>query len=379
VRPRDSTPAASAPRHNILVKSISLILVTAALLCAEAPRVGDIEFYGLHKLSEQKLLHMLHLKPGDPLPPSKGDLEEELEKIPGVVLAHVEAACCEEGKTTLFIGIEEKGAPHLAFHTPPSGEAALPGDVVDIYQQFLEKVRDAAHRGSTAEDLTTGHSLMADPAARLVQFQFADFAAEHLALLQDVLRDSGDEEQRAMAATIIGYAPNKKDVVNDLENAMQDSDEDVRSNALRALNAIAVLARLEPRRGIQVSPTWFVEMLNSIVLTDRTRAANALVSLTDQDPNAARVPIAAQTAAAQDVAAALDQIRDRALDSVVEMAQWKNLQYALPSFILVGRLAGMNEQEIQKAWTSGGRQAVVGIALNSKKKKTSMGPVEKLE
>jgi hypothetical protein len=361
------------------VKSISLILVTAALLCAEAPRVGDIEFYGLHKLSEQKLLHMLHLKPGDPLPPSKGDLEENLEKIPGVVLAHVEAACCEEGKTTLFIGIEEKGAPHLAFHTPPSGEATLPGDVVDIYQQFLEKVRDAAHRGSTAEDLTTGHSLMADPAARLVQFQFADFAAEHLALLQDVLRDSGDEEQRAMAATIIGYAPNKKDVVNDLENAMQDSDEDVRSNALRALNAIAVLARLEPRRGIQVSPTWFVEMLNSIVLSDRTRAANALVSLTDRDPNAARAPIAAQTAATPDVAAALDQIRDRALDSVVEMAQWKNLQYALPSFILVGRLAGMNEQEIQKAWTSGGRQAVIGIALNSKKKKTTMGPVEKME
>jgi HEAT repeat protein len=212
-----------------------------------------------------------------------------------------------------------------------------------------------------------------------VQFQFADFAAEHLALLQDVLRDSGDEEQRAMAATIIGYAPNKKDVVNDLENAMQDSDEDVRSNALRALNAIAVLARLEPRRGIQVSPTWFVEMLNSIVLSDRTRAANALVSLTDRDPNAARAPIAAQTAAAPDVAAALDQIRDRALDSVVEMAQWKNLQYALPSFILVGRLAGMNEQEIQKAWTSGGRQAVIGIALNSKKKKTTMGPVEKME
>ena len=351
------------PRHNILVKSICLCLVTAALLCAEAPRVGDIEFYGLHKLSEQKLLHALHLKSGDPLPPSKGDLEDELEKISGVVLAHVEAVCCEDGKTTLFIGIEEKGAPHLAFHSVPSGDAVLPDDVVEIYHQFLDAVRDAARRGSTDEDLTNGHSLMADEHSRLLQFQFQDFAGAHLPLLQDVLRDSSDDDQRAMAATIIGYAPNKKEVVNDLENAMQDPDEAVRSNALRALNAIAVLSRLKPRLGIQVSPTWFVEMLNSIVLSDRTRAAKALVTLTDQDASAA-----------------LDQIRERALDSVVEMAQWKNLQYALPPFILVGRLAGMNETEIQKAWTSGDRATVIGIALGAKpKKKTGMGPANKIE
>jgi len=349
-------------RQNKLVKFICLSLLTAALLWAEAPRVGDIEFYGLHKLSEQKLLHTLNLKPGDPLPPSKGDLEDALEAVSGVVLAHVEAACCEGGKTTLFIGIEEKGAPHLAFHSRPAGDAVLPGDVVEIYQQFLDAVRDAAHRGSTAEDLTGGHSLMADPHARLLQFQFADFAGAHLQLVRDVLHDSDDDDHRAMAATLIGYAPDKKDVVDDLENAMQDPDEAVRANALRALNAIAVLARLQPRLGIRVSATWVVEMLNSIVLSDRTRAANALVTLTEQDT------------------AALAQIRERALDSVVEMAQWKNLEYALPPFILVGRLAGMNEQEIQKAWTSGDRQAAIAIALGAKtKKKPGMGPANKIE
>lgn len=333
------------------------------MLCAQAPRVGDIEFYGLHKLSEQKLLHALHLKPGDALPPSKGDLEDRLEEISGVVLAHVEAVCCEGGQTTLFIGIEEKGAPHLAFHSPPTGDAVLPGDVTEIFHRFLEAVKEAAHRGSTAEDLTSGHSLMADPDARLLQFQFADFAGAHLDQIREVLRDSSDDEQRAMAATLTGYAANKKDVVNDLENAMQDPDESVRANALRALNAIAVLARLQPRMGIRVSPTWFVEMLNSIVLSDRTRAAKALVTLTDND-----------------AAAALDQIRDRALDSVMEMAQWKNLRYALPAFILVGRLAGMNEGEIQKAWTGGDRQAVLAIALGTKtKKKPGMGPTNKIE
>jgi HEAT repeat protein len=170
--------------------------------------------------------------------------------------------------------------------------------------------------------------------------------------VRDVLRDSDDAEQRAIAATVIGYAPDKKEVLNDLVYALQDPDEAVRSSALRSLNAIAVLARLQPQLGIHVPATWFVEMLNSVVLSDRTRATNALVTLTDQD------------------AAALDQIRDRALDSVVEMAQWKVLRYALPPFILVGRLAGMNEQEIQKAWTSGDRQTVIGIALGARRRRS---------
>jgi hypothetical protein len=334
------------------VRVVSVLICAASLLVAQAPRIGDIEFYGLHKVSEQRLLRALQLKAGDPLPPSKGALEDELEKISGVVLAHVEAVCCEGATATLFVGIEEKGAPHLAFRTPPSGDAVLPQAVADTYHKFVEAVRDAARRGVMAEDLTNGHSLMADPEARALQEKFADFAGAHLPLLREVLRDSAEEEQRAMAATVIGYAPNKKDVVNDLEYALQDPDEDVRANALRALNAIAVLARLQPRLGIRVSPTWFVEMLNSIVLSDRTRAATALVTLTDRN-----------------AAGALAQIRDRSLDSVVEMAQWKDLRYALPAFILTGRLAGLTEPEIQKAWTGGNRQTVIDLALRPRRRK----------
>lgn len=351
-------PAPSTLRPITFVKTLYICAFAASLLWAQAPTVGDIEFYGLHKLSDQKLLRAVHLKVGDPLPPSRGDLEDQLAAVPGVVEAHVEAACCDGGKTTLFIGIEERGAAHLDFRSPPTGEVTLPADTADTYTRFLEAVRDAAHRGSTAEDLTNGHSLMADPDARALQRLFIEFAGAHLTLLREVLHDSADEEQRAMAAAIIGYAPDKKEVINDLEAALQDSDEDVRANALRSLNAIAVLARLEPALGIQVSPTWIVEMLNSIVLTDRTRAADVLVTLTTTNG-----------------AAALSQIRERALDSIVEMAQWKELRYALPPFILAGRLAGMNEPEIQKAWTAGQRQAVIGLAMAvEREKRPAMGP-----
>ena len=69
--PEMRTPRPSSVRQNTLVKSLCLFLITAAFLPAQPPRVDDIEFYGLHKLTDQKLLHTLHLQPGDPLPPSR--------------------------------------------------------------------------------------------------------------------------------------------------------------------------------------------------------------------------------------------------------------------------------------------------------------------
>ena len=307
------------------------------------PKIGHIEYYGIHKLSTGRIARALGVKTGDPLPPSKGNLEEKLDRVPDVVQARVEAVCCgEDGAAILFVGIEEKGAAHFAFRSPPAGNAVLPDEVSANYQKMVAAVADAARRGSTAEDLTQGHALAADPDARALEEGFADYARDHLELVRDVLRNSAEDEQRAMAASIIGYAPDKNKVVGDLEYAMQDPDESVRANALRSLAAIAVLAVREPQKGILISPTWFVEMLNSVVLGDRMKAATALVNLTEKN---------GQTT--------LGQIRARALGSVLEMAQWKSLRYALPSYILLGRMAGVSEKIIQDSWSSGHRDVVV--------------------
>jgi hypothetical protein len=112
------------------------------------------------------------------------------------------------------------------------------------------------------------------------------------------------------------------------------------------------LAAKQPDLGIHLSPTWFVEMLNSIVLSDRTRATKALINLTDSRP-----------------AATLDLIRERALPSLVQMAQWRSLRYALPAFILLGRAGGLSEDQIQESWTRGDRAATVLQVLGAGKKK----------
>ncbi len=324
------------------MKPLVLCLLAAALAAGQAPRVGDIEIYGLNRIAAERVRRALNVKGGDELPPSKGDLEDRLEQIPGVVQARVEAVCCEEGRAVLFVGIEERGARHFAFRSEPAGQATLPSGIIEIYEHFLEALQEAAQGGAMAEDLTEGHPLSSDLAVRAYQKQFVALARDNLKILREVLRNGSDPEQRAIAAAIVNYAPDKAAVLDDLQYAMQDPDEAVRANAMRAVNAIAVLAAKKPDLGLRIPSTWFVEMLNSISLSDRTRAASALVNLTDKDARAA-----------------LDQIRARALPSVVEMARWKTLRFALPAYILIGRMAGMTEKQIEDSWTKGEREAVI--------------------
>jgi hypothetical protein len=51
------------------------------------------------------------------------------------------------------------------------------------------------------------------------------------------------------------------------------------------------------------------------------------------------------------------------------MARWRDLEHALPGFILAGRLAGLDEKGIQAAWVGGDREAVIERALNPKTKR----------
>jgi hypothetical protein len=323
--------------------------IVGVLLCAtalaQAPVVGEIEFYGLHALTPERILSAVRLGTGDPIPPSKGALEDRIAEIPGVVLARVEAVCCQGRRTILFIGVEERGAPHASFRSPPAGEAVLPQDLVDAYNQFLGAVVHAAGQGRAAEDLTAGHSRMDDPAAAALQDRFLAFAADHVDLLRAVLRNASDDDQRAIAAAVIGYVPKKEAVVDDLQYALQDPSDAVRANAARALNAFAVA-------GIKVSPTWLIELLHSVVLGDRVEAVRTLLTLTDKP--------------APDVVA---QLRDRAMPSLIEMARWKTPSYALPPFLLVARVAGLTDAQAQESWRKGDRESVIGKATGAPQRK----------
>ena len=84
---------------------------------------------------------------------------------------------------------------------------------------------------------------MHDPAARAIQERFVTYAKRDLGQLRLVLQSSGDAVHRALAALVLGYAPDKPAVVEDLVHGISDPDEEVRNNAMRAL---MVFADIEP-------------------------------------------------------------------------------------------------------------------------------------
>ncbi len=295
-------------------------------------------------------------KVGDPLPSSE-TAEDRINKVPGVVASRMEATCCAAaGKMILYVGVEERDTPHLEFHPAPTGDARLSNALYDDYLSLLESVEGSIRGRNADEDLTNGYSLMADPYARVIQQGFLPLVEGNLANLDQVVRESSDPEQRAAAAYLLQYGPRSrktnKVITDALQYALRDQEDIVRKNALRALRAVFVGAKLHPDQNVPVDSPWLVEMLNSVVWSGRRNAAEILVNLTEKDNQAT-----------------LDLIRERALPAIVEMARWQTLDHALPAFVLAGRLEGLNEDEIKAAWVHEDRESVLGDLADKKHKK----------
>jgi hypothetical protein len=336
------------------VRPFCLLAFAVSLVAAAdniTPRIGLIEVYGDHKVSAQKIRAALNAKVGDPLP-SRQEAEMRVDKVPGVLVSRVEAACCSGTGMILYVGVEERDSPHVEYHQAPTGAMTLPAGLLDGYRKLLDNAAASLRGRNADQDLTNGYSLMADPESRDLQLSFLPAVAENLALLDQVVRQSADSEQRAAAAYLLQYGPRgprtNRVIVDALQYALRDQEDEVRENAVRALQAVAIGGKLHPEQQIHIEPTWFVELMNSVVWTDRHDATLALVNLTEaRDPET------------------LQLLRDRALSSVVEMARWHDLQHALPAFILAGRLAGLDEQQIKIAWIGEDRESVLKQALNS--------------
>ena len=329
----------------------ALLLITplfAATGTDLTPHVGAIEIYGARKVPLQKILKALAIKPGDILA-SREDAEDRVNKVSNILVSRVEAACCTGHDMILYVGVEERDAPRMEFHPAPTGSLVLAPSIVANYRRFLDEVEDSIRGKDADEDLTNGYSLMADPDCRSLQSGFIPVVAADLPNVANVVRQSTDPEQRAAAAYLLQYAPRGSRttpvMVDGIQWALQDDDDTVREAALHSLRAVMVGARLHPDQEIHIEATWLVALMNSVVWSDRFHASQALATLTET-PNPS----------------ALDLLRSQALPSVVEMARWRDLKHALPSFLLAGRLAGMDEAQIKEAWSKEDREPVVQAA-----------------
>jgi hypothetical protein len=334
------------PFNSLTVAALAFA-ATYHVAAQQSVSVGILDFYGLRQITEAQLREALRIVEGDTITESTlRTAEKRLQALPGVSDARVDGVCCDNGKTIVYAGIEEKGTPAPRFNAPPKGRARLPDDVVRAGAAFEAAFEKAIERGDLQEDQSQGHSLMHDPGARAVQEGFVALANRYDRQLREVLRDSDKPEQRALAAQVLGYAADKASIVGDLSSAMRDPAADVRNNATRALWVIATFAQKAPDRKIQVPADPFVDLLNSLTWTDRNKSSLALMSLTEpRDP------------------ALLSTLREKAVPALTEMARWKSRGHAIAPVMILGRVAGIPEKDLTSAASIGSHATIVDAAL----------------
>jgi len=340
-----------------VIRSGVITVIAAAALAAfssrgaaQLPRVGIIDLYGLHKTSPQEVRDALGISVGDSLTAiTLLQIPAKLAALPGVASASIDPVCCEDGKTMLYVGVAEDSVPALELRAPPNGASRLTGDVIAAGTAFAEAHMRAVMRGFVKEDVSQGHSLMADSAARMIQLQFVTLAAKHLDTLRKVLRTSSDADHRAFAAEVLAYHANKQAVVGDLVYAMRDPDRDVRNNATRGLWVIAMYSQQHPELKINVPYEPFIDLLNSIAWTDRNKSSLALMQLTEsRDP------------------ALLAALKARAFDSIVDIARWTNPGHSMAGVVMLGRIAGIPDPEIYAMFERGERDKIIQAARAAK-------------
>jgi hypothetical protein len=342
---------------NQVFRSGALTIVAVAGLAmvparadAQMPRIGIIDVYGTHKTTPQQIRDALGISIGDSLTSlTLLQVPAKLADLPGVASASVDPVCCEDGKTMLYVGVIEDGAPTLELRAAPNGASRLTPDVVQAGTAFGEAHMRAIMRGFMKEDVSQGHSLMADSAARMIQLQFVGLAAKHVDTLRQVLRTSSDRDHRAFAAQVLAYYTNKQAIVGDLVYAMRDANADVRNNATRALWVIAMYSQQHPELKINVPYEPFIDLLNSLSWTDRNKSSLALMQLTES-----RNP------------ALLAALKARAFDSIVDIAQWTNPGHSMAGVFMLGRMAGIPDPDINAMFERGERDKIIEAARKAK-------------
>jgi len=319
-----------------------VIVVTLAVRAMAVPAVDqkrfldEIDFYGYKGLDVAAVRVALPFHEGDRFPPPnvhsdqlKKQVASAVKQVIGREPTDVVFLCCDANQNFgAYIGLPGESYKPLQFDAGPTGSIRLPKDAVKLSKTLDDALTSAIMGGHGTEDDSAGYALTNDQKARQLQLAFRAYALEHDELILHVLTSSSDADHRAIAAQLVGYGRQSDGQVDALVHASLDPDDDVRNNATRAL---WVLAGAKPALAQRVPPQPFIQLLRSGTWSDHNKASLVLSALTTtRDPKV------------------LEELRADALDSLLEMGRWRSVGHAEPALTILGRIAGIDEDALNK-------------------------------
>ncbi|HTR28924.1 MAG TPA: hypothetical protein VMH27_06625 [Puia sp.] len=339
---------------NRLIQTVLLVSLVS-LSRAQSFKITVIDLYGNRRVPGAAIRAAIGLREGDSLNPQsfqKETILSRMRKIPGVTDAALSPVCCDDRENGLMIyaGISESASQVFTYRSTSSAALKVPVAIEKTYTAFSEAQANAIRNGNAGEDDSEGHALMKDSAARSLQLKFIGYADRYEDSLRIVLRQSALADQRAIAAAVIAYAADKRQVVPDLLGAIHDSAEDVRNNAARALAIMAGCRNFHPALIIPFEP--FIDMIKSLVWTDRNKGCMVLLQQVMNDPAPAEI----------------SALKREAIPELAEMAAWKDRSHAGTAWFILGRIAGRPDKEVADAFHSDARDSYLSGMLAAVKK-----------
>jgi hypothetical protein len=309
-----------------------ILLLSPAAFGQDQPKViGEIEFFGYSGIDLNRVKASLPFHERDPFS-IQAFAEKEVQAGGAVKQAigraptDIAPVCCDdEGNWIIFIGLSGKT---IRYNHPPGSPARLPENILNLYERFTNLLMEGLQKGSFAEDSSQGYALAEYAPLRSVQLEMRAYAVGHEALLRDVLENSSEDQQRIVAAMLLGYAPQSRSQISALVQASRDSNSTVRNNATRAL---IVLAKSGSKVAEEIPATDFIELLLSGTWTDLNKASSLLDPLTKSRN-----------------AKVLAQLQKREVrERLIEMARWR-VGHAEPARYILGRIAGIDESRLKQ-------------------------------
>jgi hypothetical protein len=325
-----------------------LLVLTGSLQQPQQYRIGSIDFFGTANVDVAQIQAALPIHPGDQLTEEQlstgqGKAQLLVTKTLGHKATDVNLVCCDAGGSwMIYIGLGGSNTTPVSILPAPTGQTCLPEPALQLYREVLGAYTRAVEAGNNGEDDSQGYALSNDPETRKIQLQIRKYAVANEPTVMQALQSCGKNEDREAASIILGYAMQSKEQIAALVQATRDPDGGTRNNSLRALSVMTA-AKSSAAAAIPAAP--FIEMLNSGTWTDRNKSGFLLYKLSaSRDPNLLRL------------------IQAQAMPSLIEMARWKNPGHAAYYRVILGRIAGIQEDQIQKLIDSGKVEEIIAAA-----------------
>lgn len=326
-------------RYPLLI----VILIAASIASGQdKPKlIGEVEFFGYTGINLNKLRAALPFQETDSFTVETfaAKLEsarEAIKRVTGQWPTDVTNVCCDDqGNWIIFIGLSGNT---ISYNPPPKGNTRLPENILNLYERFIKSNMESVQQGASTEDRSKGYALSAYPPLRSIQLEMRAYAVGHDRLLRDVLETASDDQQRIVAAELLGYARQSVSQIATLVRANRDSNGTVRNNATRAL---IVLAESSPKAAMRIPAEGFIELLLSGTWTDLNKVSGLLHAVTKSRN-----------------AKLLAQLRQReVLERLIEMARWRS--HGEAARYILGRIAGIDESRLEGLVRSGKVEVII--------------------